>query len=437
MQNGKTSRALVWFRNDLRIHDQQSLFNACSNHDSVVAIYCIDPRHFEFDPYGFQRTAVFRAKFLMESITNLKTELHNLNISLFVYQDKPENRIPEFCGAYDIDHIYFQKEWTPYEKAVEDEVRNQMESQVKFSSYYDQFLYHPEDIPMEISKIPQVFTVFRKQVEKYATIRTEIQIEKQDLNNRLENLTQVPKYTELGFHEIKTNKNSAFPFPGGENSGLDRLQEYTFKTGKLAYYKKTRNGMIGVDYSSKLSPWLANGSLSPRTIYRTVKQFEKTFTKNQSTYWLIFELIWRDFFKYISLRHGNDIFLLDGIRKQKYNWKTEYHSVRRWINGETDSDFVNANMIELRETGWMSNRGRQNVASYLTKDLQQDWRIGAAYFESLLLDFDVHSNYGNWMYAAGVGNDPRNRKFNVELQAQRYDPEHKFRKRWLQTSLFQ
>ena len=93
-------------------------------------------------------------------------------------------------------------------------------------------------------------------------------------------------------------------------------------------------------------------------------------------------------------------------------------------------------MIELKETGWMSNRGRQNVASYLAKDLFIDWRIGATYFESLLIDYDVHSNYGNWMYVSGVGNDPRDRKFNVNMQAERYDNNGKFRKLWLQKTLF-
>ena len=93
-------------------------------------------------------------------------------------------------------------------------------------------------------------------------------------------------------------------------------------------------------------------------------------------------------------------------------------------------------MIELKSTGWMSNRGRQNVASYFAKELELDWRIGAAYFESLLVDYDVHSNYGNWMYVSGVGNDPRDRKFNVQIQAERYDINGKFRKLWLQPSLF-
>ncbi len=167
-----------------------------------------------------------------------------------------------------------------------------------------------------------------------------------------------------------------------------------------------------------------------------MKKFEKEHFKNESTYWLIFELIWHDYFKYIALKHGNQIFKLEGILKNDYQWGTSQKQITNWIEGKTPSDFVNANMVEIKETGWMSNRGRQNVASYFAKELELDWRIGAAYFESLLLDYDVHSNYGNWMYVAGVGNDPRDRKFNVQFQAERYDTNGKFRNLWLQQSLF-
>jgi deoxyribodipyrimidine photo-lyase len=151
---------------------------------------------------------------------------------------------------------------------------------------------------------------------------------------------------------------------------------------------------------------------------------------------LIFELIWRDYFKYISLKHGNTIFKIGGILNKEYEWKTNQALIKQWIEGETRSTFVNANMVELKKTGWMSNRGRQNVASFFAKDLLLDWRIGAAYFESLLIDYDVHSNYGNWMYVAGVGNDPRDRKFNVDTQAERYDANGKFQNLWLQETLF-
>ena len=188
---------------------------------------------------------------------------------------------------------------------------------------------------------------------------------------------------------------------------------------------------MGENYSSKFSPWLANGSLSARQIYWKIKDFEQQFYANQSTYWLFFELIWRDFFKFISLKHENAIFKLEGILNITYNWTENSKFVKEWTDGRTADDFVNANMIELKNTGWMSNRGRQNVASFFAKTLKIDWRIVAAYFESMLLDYDVHSNYGNWMYVSGVGNDPRDRTFNLKRQAEMYDGDKLFRNHWL------
>lgn len=189
--------------------------------------------------------------------------------------------------------------------------------------------------------------------------------------------------------------------------------------------------MLGANYSSKLSAWLANGSVSARKIYWEVKQFEKEIITNESTYWLIFELIWRDYFKYTSLKHGNKIFRLSGILNKELDWGNDDQLLQKWITGETSQSFVNANMKEIAATGFMSNRGRQNVASFWSKEIKQDWRIGAAYFESMLIDYDVHSNWGNWMYNSGVGNDPRDRKFNIKSQAERYDPDQKYQQMWI------
>ena len=435
MQKTKDNTNLVWFRNDLRTIDNAVLAEACKNGNRIIAVYCFDPKYFEINKHGFKITEKYRAKFLIETIIDLKQQLTNLNIDLLVYNDKPETIIPNICKYYSITDIYLQNDWTKDEVRTENSVKSKLNN-VKFHSIYNQFLYHPEDINFEISKTPHVFTVFRKKLEKYVAIREEATIVKLPNSNRLENSTQIPTLTDLGFEDFNTHPHSVFPFKGGEAEALKRLNDYFFNTKKLGFYKKTRNGLVGVDYSSKFSPWLANGSISARTIYWKVKQFENEHFKNESTYWLIFELIWRDYFKYISLKHGSQIFKREGILQKEYDWSTNQNQIKKWINGETPSDFVNANMIELKQTGWMSNRGRQNVASYFAKELKLDWRIGAAYFESLLIDYDVHSNYGNWMYVAGVGNDPRDRKFNVQLQADRYDENGTFRKIWLQPSLF-
>ncbi len=428
---------LVWFRNDLRVSDNYSLTKATEG-DKVIGVYFFDPRHYEVTPFGFRKTEKFRAKFLLETVATLKKNLEKLNITLLVYHAKPEEVIPKLSVEHNIDTIYLQREWTSEEAEVLAGVKAKLEPNTVLTESYDQFLFHPEEIPFDtFEQIPNIFTHFRKKCEKVAQVRKVLpKPSPKNGENRIQNLTEFPSLFDLGFEDFETDPRSAFPFKGGEDEAMARLEHYFWESKKLAYYKKTRNGLVGTDYSSKFSPWLANGSVSARIIYSKVKRFEREVMKNQDTYWLIFELIWRDYFKYISLKYGNRIFKIGGILEKKYSWDADKQLLEDWINGNTAEPFVNANMRELQLTGWMSNRGRQNVASYWAKELQQDWRIGAAYFESLLIDYDVHSNWGNWMYNSGVGNDPRDRKFNIKLQAERYDPKGKFQNLWLQQTLF-
>tara|TARA_B110000902_G_scaffold256560_1_gene323497 strand:+ start:2983 stop:4293 length:1311 start_codon:yes stop_codon:yes gene_type:complete len=436
MQKKQENTALIWFRNNLRVHDNLSLKKATENHSKVIAVYFFDPKLFKTDAFGFQKTAKFRAKFLLETITDLKENLKALNITLLTYFESPENRIHVLCDALSISTIYTQKEWTREEVSTENLINSTLSDTVHFTADYDQFLYHPDAVSKDFSKIPDVFTIFRKKLEKTVKIDGEFSASKLPKENLISTVTAVPTMETLGFSDFKTATKTAFPFAGGETAAFERLQTYFFETKKVSNYKKTRNGLIGADYSTKFSPWLANGSLSAKTIYWKIKAYESEFGANQSTYWVVFELIWRDYFKYISLKYTSKIFKIGGILNKNYHWNTDQKTIQQWIQGETKDDFVNANMIELRETGFMSNRGRQNVASYFSKELLLDWRIGAAYFESMLIDYDVHSNYGNWMYVAGVGNDPRDRKFNTQLQAERYDQNHKYRKLWLEKTLF-
>ncbi|RTY87103.1 DASH family cryptochrome [Flavobacterium sp. RSP15] len=432
----KKQKGLIWFRNDLRVHDNESVTNAVRDNENVIAVYCFEPRQYQQTKYGFKKTEKFRAKFLIESVLVLKKNLKKLNITLFVFYENGENVIPEIVNNNGITSIYLQQEWTSEEKEVLESIKLKVPVLTKFNATYNQFLFHPEDIPFEIQSIPNVFTQFRNKCEKSTNIRPEFTVQPMPQENLGADENEFPTLEKLGFSNFEMDSRTAFPYFGGEDDALKRLQIYFWETKKLSVYKLTRNGLIGSDFSSKFSPWLANGSISAKTIYWEIIKYEKQIEKNESTYWLIFELIWRDYFKYISLKNGNSIFKIGGILDKDYDWKTNKSAVNKWITGNTLEPFVNANMIEIKETGWMSNRGRQNVASHFAKDLLLDWRIGAAYFEAMLIDYDVHSNYGNWMYVSGVGNDPRNRKFNIPLQASNYDGQSKFQNLWLQQKLF-
>ncbi len=428
--------AIVWFTTNLRVKDNKALYEACSQYSRVIGIYCFNKHLFNTSQFGFKKIEKFRAQFLIESVDNLSKSLRELNIPLYTYFDQPEDKIPVFCKLHQAEALFFQKEFTQEESIVINSVKQKLSKTISLYYYYDQFLYHPDTINFDISNTPEVFTVFRKKIEKYVAIHPELKVTPKEASNWIPVDTKLPSLKDLGFENFEKHQKSAFPFNGGETEAHNRLLHYFYKTKKLQVYKKTRNGLLGIDYSSKFSPWLANGCISAKTIYWEVKKFEKEFGSNQSTYWLIFELIWRDYFKFLSLKHENDLFKVTGIKRVEYTWRQDKDHIYDWIHGQTSNDFVNANMLELKKTGWMSNRGRQNVASYFAKELLLDWRIGAAYFESMLLDYDVHSNYGNWQYVAGVGNDPRNRKFNVQLQAERYDTQGTYRRTWLQSSLF-
>ena len=429
--------ALVWFRIDLRTLDNKILTQATEQYEKVIGLYVLDPNRFTTTRWGFKKTERFRAQFLLESLADLRHQLQLLGIPLYVEFQSTVKAVPEFFENFEAAALFYQEEWTEEESQESRQVLSLLPKTASVKHCKDQFLFHPDDVPIQIGNLPEVFTVFRKKCEKYGSVQALVnKPQKTQPDAQWPDIQPIPTLEELGLEHIESDSRSAFPFKGGSQEAARRLDHYFWKTKKLSYYKNTRNGLLGLDYSSKFSPWLANGSISPRQIYWAVKDYEKEIQKNSSTYWLIFELIWRDYFKYISLKHGNKIFKLGGILKKSYRWKTDPHLFVDWANGQTEEPFVNANMIELKQTGWMSNRGRQNVASYFAKNLWMDWRMGAAYFESLLLDFDVHSNYGNWMYVAGVGNDPRDRKFDVAWQAERYDPDGKYQNRWLQQTLF-
>ncbi|HBH07465.1 MAG TPA: DASH family cryptochrome [Flavobacteriales bacterium] len=427
--------AFVWFRNDLRVQDQTSLFKAVNSHYRVAGVYCFDRRLTEPGRYGFPKLGSYRRKFLIESLESLKNNLQDLGIPLLLLNGSAQNVLPKAIERLNVNSVFFQEEWTQ-EESDEIEILKKAFPEIQWHSTYDQFLFHPEDINIPVPEVPEVFTAFRKKVEKKVDVRSSVLPEKKQTDPL--HLIDLQDIT-IDISTIKTNEppdsRSAFPFKGGEDEALSRLEEYFWKTDGLSRYKYTRNGLIGTEYSSKFSSWLALGCISPITIYHEVKRYEKERIKNQSTYWLVFELIWRDYFKYVSLKHGNKIFMKKGIRDEEKTWRQDEKVIQSWIDGKTADSFINANMIELKKTGWMSNRGRQNIASYFVHNLGQDWRIGAAYFEAMLVDYDVHSNYGNWMYVAGVGNDPRRRVFNTRSQAERYDTNGEFQNRWLQEVL--
>jgi len=425
--------ALVWFKTDLRIEDNETLIKAIAQSETIIPVYCFEASHFETTSFGFKKTGAFRAQFLLESLQDLDAKLRTLGSGLRIVMGKPEIEIPKLVQEYKAQKVFAKREVAFEEIQTEKKVRTELfKLRCELETFSTSTLYHAGDLPFSIKDIPDVFTNFRKKTEKDSEIRQPFMAPAQIISPEIPTL-ELPTLATLGLTKTTIDSRAVLQFKGGEREATQRLQHYFFETQCLSTYKETRNGMIGANYSSKFSAWLALGCISPRFIYAEIKKYEKQFGANDSTYWLVFELLWRDFFRFMFKKYQTKFFLYEGIKTEKVNSKSLNEKLlSQWINGTTPSDFINANMLELQQTGFMSNRGRQNVASYFCNEMNMDWRIGAAYFEEQLIDYDVCSNWGNWAYLAGVGNDPRgHRYFNIEKQANDYDKNKSYRKLWL------
>ncbi|PRQ28086.1 putative deoxyribodipyrimidine photo-lyase [Rosa chinensis] len=432
--------AIVWFRNDLRVLDNEALYKAWLSSREVLPVYCIDPRLFGSTYYfGFPKTGALRAQFLVESLFDLKKNLTKRGLNLLIQYGKPEEVLPSLAKTYGAHTVYAQKETCSEELSVEKLVSKGLRRVVLQSPannpnlqlIWGTTMYHIEDLPFDISCLPDVYTQFRKSVEAKCTVRGCIKMPASlGPAPSIEDWGCVPSLDQFGLQH--QNVSLGMKFVGGESAALGRINEYFWKKDLLSIYKKTRNGMLGPDYSTKFSPWLASGSLSPRLVHEEVKRYEKERQANDSTYWVLFELIWRDYFRFLSVKYGNSLFHPGGPRKLEHRWSQEKTLFETWRDGHTGYPLIDANMKELSTTGFMSNRGRQIVCSFLVRDMGIDWRMGAEWFETCLLDYEPCSNYGNWTYGAGVGNDPReDRYFSIPKQAQNYDPEGEYVAYWL------
>lgn len=453
-------RRLIWFRNDLRVHDHPALHAAEGESGELISLYVISPRLQATTDFGFPKVGAYRTQFLRESLEELSGALARLGNRLILALGEPAEVIWELVRRGEVDELWFQTEVGTEEAAEESAVRERLKGEASppaVCAYDGQTMYDPEALPFDLSRMPDIFTDVRKALEAEGQIneplppprrlppppaklpptsglpKTASAAAPKEVGRRGFSFFEDPRRAleAAGLEEREPDPRTAYPFPGGEAAALRRLEEYSFGSDRLARYKFTRNGLRGAEYSSKLSAWLANGSLSPRLVHREVRRYEEERKKNVSTYWLIFELTWRDYFNFLMRKYPRDSFRLYGPMRRELPWSRDRESFERWRRGETGEPFIDANMRELALTGYMSNRGRQNVASYLARDLGIDWRIGAEWFESTLIDYDPASNYGNWTYNSGVGTDPRlDRYFNPKSQAAKYDGDGSYRALW-------
>jgi len=434
--------SLVWFRRDLRLHDHHPLHQALGGASPVLAVYCFDPAEFGMNRFGVPKTGFHRTKFILESVEDLRQSFRRLGGELVIRIGSPDEVLAGLAERFSVQTVFAHRLIGVEENETENRVRRRIEGlggDVRFIDGHT--LIHPDDLPFAVDRLPAVFTGFRKAVESDWKVRPAIESPSSLTSAAIPegfDPGRLPTAADLGGNDSppefvsESRDLTTMSFTGGETAGKLRWQEYAWDEDRLRVYKETRNGMLSPLDSSRLSAWLSLGCLSPRWVADEIRRYETQRVANDSTYWLIFELLWRDYFSFIAMRHRADLFRRGGIRHVDLPWSTDASSLQAWREGRTGFPLVDANMREIATTGYMSNRGRQNVGSFLTKNLNIDWRLGAQWFESLLVDYDPASNYGNWNYVAGVGNDARGfRFFNITKQARDYDGDGSYVRHWL------
>jgi len=305
------------------------------------------------------------------------------------------------------------------------------------------------DWPASKAKFPRVFGEFRRQIQgapEPPLPEPEISVlangleawsagELETLRHRSMGPPAPPPGPSPERGPNRGDPRSAFPFRGDEASALERLQHYVFDSDGLKTYKASRNQLVGSEFSSKFSPFLANGSMSVRRIWHALEAHQAIFGPSEGCEWMRQELLWREFFLWSEQAHGEMFHHESGIQGRVSQANPDRELFSRWSGAECGHELIDAQMRELNATGYLSNRGRQWVASHFVNSLQLPWTWGARYFEWMLIDADPALNTGNWAYLAGVGSDPRSfggspRRFDLEGQAKRYDPEESHMQLW-------
>ncbi|MAD33288.1 MAG: cryptochrome DASH [Planctomycetes bacterium] len=422
-----SSHTVVWFRRDLRIRDHAALI-AAARRGPVVCVYYLDearwsPTSAIARQLAGPRVGAFRTRFLIESLAALRTSLRELGADLLIRSGAPSQGLPSLLREVGASALHFHADIGVEEDRETAAVRDAARAAgVRVEEFWDRTLVPPEDLPFAVAHTPESFSSFRKKIERDRAYAAPLPAPTQLTTAAGIEPGALPTVTQLAGVDADDHPDALVPMHGGEPEAWRRLQRWCWDEDRLKSYKQTRNGMLGGDYSSRFSAWLAHGCISARSIQAEVDRYERERTKNESTYWMTFELLWRDYFQWITCKHGAALFRSSGLQGIPVPWDHDESRFARWSEGQTGFPIVDACMRELSATGFMSNRGRQIVTSFLTKNLGIDWRWGAEWFERLLIDHDVGSNYGNWNYGAGVGNDSRGfRYFNLATQADKYD----------------
>ena len=397
--------SIFWFRRDLRLHDNVALFNALKSGEKVLPIFIFDTSILDKLPKNDARVS-----FIIKELRSMNEHLKSFDASIDILHGKPIEVFESLIKKYQIASVFTNQDYEPYAIRRDQEILELLKSEnINFNSFKDQVIFEKNEITKKDGNPYAVYTPYSKKwIEAYEQIN-HIHYSSEDLLSQLYTRSKAKELTleELGFEETNTP-----------------IKNYIFNSRIINEYEETRN-FPALDNTSKLGPHLRFGTVSVRQmVSRAEEQENKTFLK---------ELIWREFFMQILWHFPHthkDSF------KPKYDrivWRNNEDDFKKWCNGTTGYPMVDAGMRQLNNTGFMHNRVRMLVGSFLCKHLLIDWRWGEAYFAEKLHDYEMSSNVGNWQWVAGTGVDasPYFRIFNPTSQIKKFDKDFSYIRKWV------
>lgn len=412
----KSKRILVWFRNDLRLHDNEMLVEAIAKSDSILPVYFFDPHYFQPTIFETDKTGAHRAKFLLESVAALRQAFQELGGDILLMKGSPEELMAKLVEDYEISEVYHHREVAPEETLISTKVEDLLwKLKINLKHFIGHTLYNKEDLPFPIKDIPDVFAQFKKKTERDAIVKSCFLSPEEISFVENEDWGALPSLEDLGFDSAISIPEQSFL--GGEDAGLQHLKAL-LEEGADIYLKPVKQSADKPGFSSRLSGWLSLGCLSPRKVYWLVKEAEATFGGNPNFNQVLLGLLWRDYFRFMFKKHGIEFFQDPDFEKELFSIAdNENPALQKWKTGNTGHVMIDKYMHELNDSGFIPHSGRLLVATFLVHVLKVHWTNGAVYFEDKLIDYAPASNWGNWANVAGVGKDAKSKNtFDLDKQ---------------------